>query len=130
MTCVCCCQGFEWYDTHTSTMISNVTFDNYRYRSYSSDPSDWWFWQTPHAIRMLSHSDQFKPGRGVGQEQGWKELCMGREKEQGRGEAGVRLAAKKYRERREEGIKRGSKGALMWGLELAFRARVYGLGSP
>jgi hypothetical protein len=49
-------------------MISNVTFENYRYRSYTSDPNNWWwYWNTPHAIRMLSHSDQFKPGgKGVG----------------------------------------------------------------
>jgi hypothetical protein len=55
-------QGFEFYDTMTTTILSNVTFENYKYKQYSSNPADWWYWQTPHAFRMLSHSDQFKPG--------------------------------------------------------------------
>lgn len=46
----------------TSSMLSNVTFENYKYRQFTTNPSDWWYWQTPHAFRMLSHSDQFKPG--------------------------------------------------------------------
>lgn len=55
-------QGFEWYDTMTSTILSNITFDNYKYKPYSTDPSNWWYYQTPFAFRMLSVSDQFKPG--------------------------------------------------------------------
>lgn len=108
-------QGFEWYDTVTTTILSNgecvlamsphhspamrrdteqqwycqgltqvvpvnvmppsrrptynlyrlcfaVTFENYKYKQYTSKPADWWNSQTPHAFRMLSHSDQFKPG--------------------------------------------------------------------
>ena len=46
----------------TTTILSNVTFENYKYKQYTTNPSDWWYWQTPHAFRMLSHSDQFKPG--------------------------------------------------------------------
>ena len=55
-------QGFEWYDTTTTTILSNVTFENYKYKQYTADKNDWWYPQTPHAFRMLSHSDQFKPG--------------------------------------------------------------------
>jgi hypothetical protein len=55
-------QGFEWYDTVTTTILSNVTFENYKYRQFTTNPADWWYWQTPHAFRMLSHSDQYKPG--------------------------------------------------------------------
>jgi glucan biosynthesis protein len=58
----CLFAGFEWYDTTTTTILSNITFENYKYIQYTSDPSDWWYSQTPHAFRMLSHSDQFKPG--------------------------------------------------------------------
>lgn len=43
-------------------MISNLTLENYKYKQYSTNPADWWYWQTPYAFRMLSHSDQFKPG--------------------------------------------------------------------
>lgn len=57
-----CTQGFEWYDTTTTTILSNVTFENYKYKQFTTDPNDWWYLQTPHAFRMLSHSDQFKPG--------------------------------------------------------------------
>lgn len=83
-------QGFEFYDTMTSSLLSGVTFENYRYRygrehalgcefvaqqvtppytmccrQYTTNPGDWWYNQTPHAFRMLSHSDQFKPGEGA-----------------------------------------------------------------
>ena len=56
-------QGFEWYDTFTSTLLSNITFENYKYRQYVTDPNDFWYWNTPHVFRMLSHSDMFKPGK-------------------------------------------------------------------
>ncbi|WIA35607.1 hypothetical protein OEZ86_004028 [Tetradesmus obliquus] len=56
-------KGFEWYDTTTTTILSNITFENYKYIKYVDDPEDWWYWQTPHAFRMLSHSDQFKPDK-------------------------------------------------------------------
>jgi hypothetical protein len=39
-----------------------VTFENYKYKQYTTDPAAWWYLNTPHAFRMLSHSDQFKPG--------------------------------------------------------------------
>jgi hypothetical protein len=55
-------QGFEWYDTTTSTLLSNVTFENYQLVRYVSDMSDYWWWSTPHVFRMLAISDQFKPG--------------------------------------------------------------------
>jgi hypothetical protein len=58
----CCTAGFEWYDTTTTTILSNITFENYKYIKYVDDKEDWWYWQTPSAFRMLSHSDQFKPG--------------------------------------------------------------------
>lgn len=59
----CLLQGFEWYDTGTSTLLSNVTFEGYRRGSpYTDDPTNWWFQQAPSAFRMLSASDQFKPG--------------------------------------------------------------------
>ena len=51
----------------TSSMLSNVTFENYQFQRWVTDPNDWWYWQTPHAFRMLSHSDQFKPGEGKGE---------------------------------------------------------------
>jgi hypothetical protein len=53
---------FEWYDTMTSTILDNVTFENYRYFSYPVEPDNWWYRHTPLAFRMLSHSDTFKPG--------------------------------------------------------------------
>ncbi|KAF6266444.1 hypothetical protein COO60DRAFT_1669869 [Scenedesmus sp. NREL 46B-D3] len=56
-------KGFEWYDTTTTTILSNITFDNYKHIKYTDDPEDWWSWQTPSAFRMLSHSDQFKPDK-------------------------------------------------------------------
>jgi hypothetical protein len=58
----CCAAGFEWYDTTTTTILSNITFENYKYIQYTTNPTDWWFLQSPSAFRMLSHSDQFKPG--------------------------------------------------------------------
>lgn len=63
-------QGFEWYDTMTTTILSNVTFEGYKYKQYATNPSDWWYSQTPHAFRMLSHSDQFKPGEWLQQTAG------------------------------------------------------------
>jgi hypothetical protein len=48
----------------TSSMLSNVTFENYQFVRYVSNPNDWWYIQTPHVFRMLSHADQFKPGGG------------------------------------------------------------------
>lgn len=62
LTAIHCLQGFEWYDTMTSTLLSNVTFENYKYKQYTDNPDNWWYWQTPSAFRMLSHSDQYKPG--------------------------------------------------------------------
>jgi hypothetical protein len=53
-------QGFEFYDTMTSSLLSNITFDNYRFRQFTTNPADWWYLQGPSAFRMLSHSDQFK----------------------------------------------------------------------
>lgn len=56
-------QGFEWYDTMTTTLLSNVTFEGYRRGSpYTDSPGNYWEAQAPSAFRMLSHSDQFKPG--------------------------------------------------------------------
>eukprot|EP00775_Hariotina_reticulata_P009208 gene9208-9375_t len=56
-------KGFEFYDTMTSTLLSNVVFDNYKYRPYPVAPGNWWYLNTPFAVRMLSHSDQFKPDK-------------------------------------------------------------------
>lgn len=55
-------QGIQWYDTMVSTILSNVTFENYKYRQYTTNKASWWYWNTPHAFRMMSFSDQFKPG--------------------------------------------------------------------
>lgn len=55
-------KGFEWYDTFTSTILSNVTFKGYKHFDFPAGAGAWWRSQTPSAFRMLSHSDLFKPG--------------------------------------------------------------------
>lgn len=62
---ICCrlhCLLLHRYDTMTSSLLSNVTFENYKFVRYVTNSTDWWYWQTPYAFRMLSHSDQYKPG--------------------------------------------------------------------
>lgn len=57
-------QGFEFYDTFNSVFLSNVTFENYKWVQYkwATTPASYWYWNTPHAFRMISFSDVFKPG--------------------------------------------------------------------
>ena len=59
--------GFQFYDTFTTSLLSNVTFKNYKFRQLTTNPSDWWYDWGPMVIRDMTHSDTYKPGaRGVG----------------------------------------------------------------
>ena len=59
-------------------MLSNVTFENYRFQQWVSDPTQYWYKQRPHVFRMLSYSDQYKAGKAGG---GGVRILMGLEGE-------------------------------------------------